>query len=75
MFIPYLKWKNNLRKDSFLFLDVEVVEEDNDVIGDYLQDKNDDVIHLPGGPDDELDVEYIADKLGLMHNDKGRSCL
>ncbi|XP_060561762.1 uncharacterized protein LOC132721472 [Ruditapes philippinarum] len=28
--------------------------------------EDDDVINLPGGPDDELDLEFLADKLGLI---------
>lgn len=53
----------------FLLLDIEVVDNESGDIGDYLQDDKDDVINLPGGPDDEIDLEFIADKLGLIPND------
>ncbi len=51
-----------LIKKTILFSDIEVsdiAEDDNDEVD------SDDVITLPGGPDDEVDFDYILMKLGM----------
>ena len=52
-------------KQSIEFTFVE--ETESEEVGETDQEKkdDDDVITLPGGPDDPLDVEYLANKLGM----------
>ena len=66
MLIPLYNYYTIQQVLYTLFIDVEI--ENN---GEADNEEDDDVISLPGGPDDELDLEYIADKLELLERPEG----